>query len=268
MAISVLSPACLNRGALYREHSPEEFYNRAASCQAGFTLIELLVVISIIALLISILMPALGNARSAARSIACLSGQRQFGISILAYAEDSSGLFPPHRDNVESGLADPMYWYQLLTIGDYISGKTSGDGYSDAFFCTEHEVLNRPHAFNNGLVSYGISLGLIYDYSNGPIEYALARVSDIRQPSRTIAVVDSSRGIDQPGTGSYGVYPYWTSGSSARTAWIRHRDVCNTLWVDGHASPVKATRETDPSTIHDPDALTSRGEDPNFWDRD
>jgi len=62
----------------------------------AFTLIELLVVISIIALLISILLPALTRARESARIVVCLSNQRQLTGAVLAYAvDDPKGEAPP-----------------------------------------------------------------------------------------------------------------------------------------------------------------------------
>ncbi len=66
---------------------------------AGFTLIELLVVISIIAILVAILLPALESARDVARQSKCLSRQRQLTIACHAYATDENGLLP-----------DPPYW--------------------------------------------------------------------------------------------------------------------------------------------------------------
>ncbi len=60
----------------------------------GFTLIELLVVISIIALLVSILMPALNKARKQAKQVVCLSNHHQIGLGLTTYAVNHDGKLP------------------------------------------------------------------------------------------------------------------------------------------------------------------------------
>ncbi len=63
----------------------------------GFSLIELLVVISIVAMLIALLMPALSKSREAARDMGCRSNLRQTSIGAWSYATDNRGLAPIYR---------------------------------------------------------------------------------------------------------------------------------------------------------------------------
>jgi len=72
----------------------------------GFTLIELLVVISIIALLIALLLPALAQAREAAHNVLCAANQKQIALGVLLYIEDHDGVVPV---GLQPGLQDP-YW--------------------------------------------------------------------------------------------------------------------------------------------------------------
>ncbi len=87
------------------------------SCRNGFTLIELLVVIAVIALLIGILLPALGKARETARTTKCLSNVRQLTISLTQYAQDFKFKFPP---SLSPGPSLAQYWYDMPRIGQYL----------------------------------------------------------------------------------------------------------------------------------------------------
>lgn len=93
--------------------------------QSAFTLIELLVVISIIALLISILLPVLSAARDRGQETKCRAGLRSIGLGFHAYANSNSdylcsGSFDPEVSNGRDGPVDQIGW-----VADQVNGKYS-----------------------------------------------------------------------------------------------------------------------------------------------
>ena len=94
----------------------------------GFTLIELLVVIAIIALLVGILLPALGAARESANTTACLSNLKQIGIGLGNYATDNKGVLPLQRTGFGSDSPPGNFWSNVLVAGQYLDAPNEASG--------------------------------------------------------------------------------------------------------------------------------------------
>lgn len=102
------------RRAAFSSLAPGQINNTAV----GFTLVELLVVIGIIAVLISLLLPALNRARDQANTVACLSNLRQIEISLQNYEVDNHNFIAPSYKDPASGKTES--WATVLVYGRYL----------------------------------------------------------------------------------------------------------------------------------------------------
>lgn len=190
--------------------------------RSGFTLIELLVVISIIALLIAILLPALSKSRAAARAIQCGSQQKQLHLSVEVYRNDYDGFYVPTSWKPTTVLT--YHWPTLLReyVNDHATTQyVEKDG---LFYCPEVAYTERlPKAT---YVSYGYNA---YGIGGRPTTFVSGFTKALKilpsPPAATLMMLDNRRISD---TGYYYSYP------SAFFIYERHDDASNAVFADGH----------------------------------
>lgn len=225
----------------------------------NFTLIELLVVIAIIAILASMLLPALNKAREKAKQISCSSKLKNISIAMKMYSDDFEGYFAPYLPGKDADGAD-IFWPNLLMT--YLGKKSSShnsykqymtrSGSGGIFVCPSHNFNYNSLKFSERYMSYGLNEYLMYRHFQRDVNglYKPIKDSMLKKPSETLMFADSfypTRDI------SWGYYSLATNRMHARHPRSNDPQIgtVNASWTDGHVSSVKIT----------PDWLTANWED-------
>ncbi len=197
--------------------------SRSASARHGFTLVELLVCIAIIAMLVSLLLPALAKARQAGRNVQCLANLRGIGMATSNYISDNRDKLPLAATWID-GITRTKGLPGVMFEGGYV---TPGRNYSTPLFtCPE---LGGNTALHNGTPR-----------ADTKGRFAYSSLRSLRNVEEDVEL------SHYPWTRLGGQQNYWSSGGS------QPRDTYEKSWInkrDGYNGPYHTSEIKRPSAI-------------------
>lgn len=225
---------------------------------SGFTLVELLVVIGIIALLVSILLPALNKARQQAQTVSCMSNLRQIMLGLIMYAQDNRGALPQCYGQ-DPAVNRFFEWPGLLSGGNrtYVRDPRvyicpSRDSIqSSAVLHDMREAVSSPDGlyydgWGNiwGFGSYAANrfgaMPIYYDPKPNPIKLSQTGADS----ARFLILTEAYEPAVAAGYQIYGAYwiapMYQNYYGSQFAPWLHAGNVVNTAFLDGHCASLTA----------------------------
>lgn len=185
-----------------------------------FTLIELLVVIAIIAILASMLLPALNQAREKAKATGCINNLKQIALGVQTYLDDFNEWFPPSTQKSPAGTyyIEGYNWYDVVAERMNKAWRVVNTAQPSVFQCPSRV----PEAFTYTKFSYGYNYKVLGDVP----ATGLLKLPKVKHPSSLMTITD----------GSGGIINMLIRQTSPYQPEARHADRTNVTWADGHVS--------------------------------